>query len=137
MLNTIDISTSGLVAQRQRMNTIAGNIANAHSTRDGEGNISPFKRRLITFEADASTEENKHRGKGVEFKIEVDHETPFRQVHDPNHPDADENGYVTYPNVNMITEFVNALDASRAYEANIAAIEMTKQMTNLGLQILT
>lgn len=119
------------------MNTIAGNIANAHSTRDGDGKISPFKRRLITFAADDTTQSNQDRGKGVQFKIEIDDKTPFRHIHDPTHPDADEKGYVTYPNVNMITEFVNALDASRAYEANIAAIEMSKQMASLGMQILT
>ena len=136
MLQTIDISTTGLIAQRQRMNTIAGNIANANSTRDADGNLATFQRRLVTFAADDDPSMGKSGGVGVTYRVEIDTSTPPRRVHEPGHPDADEDGYVSYPNINMITEFVNAMEASRAYEANIAAIEMTKEMANLGLRIL-
>ena len=136
MLKSIDISTSGLIAQRQRMNTLAGNIANANSTRDADGKVSPFQRRFVTFETDSNYSDTETQGVGVKFRIETDTETPARRVHNPGHPDADEEGYVSYPNINIIQEFVDAMEASRAYEANVSAIEMSKQMANLGLRIL-
>jgi len=136
MLRTIDISTSGLVAQRQRMNTIAGNIANINTTRDADGNVAPFQRRFVRFSADTNSRNAESRGAGVTYRVDVDSQTPPRKVYDPSHGDADADGYVSYPNINMVTEFVNALEASRAYEANVAAIEITKQMTELGLKIL-
>ena len=136
MLTTIDISTSGLVAQRQRMNTIAGNIANVNTTRDAEGNPAPFQRRLITFAAADDRPDADTRGIGVTYQVEIDTSTAPRRVHEPGHPDADENGFVSYPNINLITEYVNAIGASRAYQANIAAVEMTKEMANLGLRLL-
>ena len=136
MLKGIEISTSGLVAQRQRMNTIAGNIANVHTTRDADGNLSPFQRRLVTFEADTADSGSDTTGVGVNYRVEIDTETPARRVHEPGHPDADADGYVNLPNINMITEFVNAMEASRAYEANVTAIEVTKQMAEVTLQIL-
>lgn len=136
MLRSIDISTSGLMAQRQRMNTISGNIANAFTTRDPDGNLAPFQRRLITFSTDETEGAPIERGVGVKYQVEVDSKTPPRQVHEPGHPDADENGFVSYPNINMITEFVNAMEASRAYEANVAVVEMSKAMANIGMKII-
>jgi len=136
MLRGIDLSTSGLVAQRQRMNTIAGNIANAYSTRDGDGNVSPFQRRFVTFSETSTDKINETRGVGVEFKVEIDTDKAPRMVHEPGHPDANEEGYVAYPDINMVTEFVNAVEASRAYQANVAAIDMAKQMANTALRIL-
>ncbi|MFQ5734527.1 MAG: flagellar basal body rod protein FlgC [Planctomycetaceae bacterium] len=135
MLRTIDISTSALVAQRHRLNTIAGNIAQASTTRDADGNPNPFRRRLVTFMAEEPTSES--RGSRVEFEVEQDYRHPFRQVYNPAHPDADERGIVKYPNVDTIREFSNALLATRAYEANVAVIEMTRQMAEQSLQILT
>jgi flagellar basal-body rod protein FlgC len=134
MLRAIDVSTSGLVAQRQRMNTIAGNIANAQTTIDVDGNPSPYQRRFVTFSA-TDYQEASQEGVGVDYRIEID-TSPPRRVHQPGHPQADQDGYVSYPNINMITEFVNAMEASRAYEANLAAIEMTKQMANQAMRIL-
>lgn len=135
MFHTIDISTSALVAQRQRLNTIAGNIANAGTTRDADGNLAPFQRRFVTFSAGEDLRESSG-GTGVEYQIEIDMESPSRRVYEPGHPDADADGYVAYPNINVITEFVNAMEASRAYEANVATIEMSKEMANLTLRIL-
>lgn len=136
MLKAIDISTSGLIAQRQRMNTLAGNIANVNTTRDADGNVTPFQRRFITFAADSENLQTETRGVGVRFRVEIDANKPPRLVHDPGHPDADEEGYVAYPDINLINEFVNAMEAGRAYEANVAAVEMSKQMANLSLRIL-
>jgi len=136
MLRAIDISTSGLVAQRQRMNTVAGNIANINTTRDTDGNLNPFQRRLVTFHTAEQGGAADGRPAGVEYRVEIDAHADPRRVYEPGHPDADPDGYVSYPNINLITEFVNALEASRAYEANIAAIETTKQMAQLGLRIL-
>ncbi len=136
MFRAMDISTSGLIAQRQRMNTLAGNIANINTTRDEHGNLSPFQRRLITFMADTSSESSKNGGVGVTYNVQIDTETAPRRVHDPGHPDADADGMVAMPNINLMTEFVNAVGASRAYEANIAAMEMTKTMFAQTLRIL-
>jgi len=134
MLRSIDISTSGLLAQRQRLNVIAGNIANAQTTRDADGNVAPFQRRYVAFSAPES--DDSRRGVPVQFQVEVDQQSPAREVFDPSHPDADDNGVVEYPNIDLIREFVNALDASRAYEANIAVIDMTREVAGLSLQIL-
>jgi flagellar basal-body rod protein FlgC len=136
MLTAIDISTSGLVAQRQRMNTIAGNIANMNTTRGADGNLVPFQRRIVTFSADETAPGARNGSAGVKYRVEVDTRTEPRRVHEPGHPDADADGYVSYPNINLVTEFVNALGASRAYEANVAAVEISKEMAQLGLRIL-
>ena len=136
MFRTFDISTSGLVAQRQRMNTIAGNIANINSTRDENGNVSPFQRRLVSFIADTDREDAVDRGVGVKFEVGVDRDAAPRKVYSPGHPDADKDGNVAYPSINLVTEFVNAVEASRAYEANVAAVEMTKAMAQQTLKIL-
>lgn len=135
MFESLDISTSGLVAQRQRMNTVSGNIANMSTTVDSQGNISPYQRRFITFMAEKKGSQN-DQGVGVQYRVEIDKESQPRLVHQPGHPHANENGYVAYPNINVIQEYVNAMEASRAYEANVSAIEITKEMTNLGLRIL-
>jgi flagellar basal-body rod protein FlgC len=136
MSRALEISTSGLVAQRQRMNTIAGNIANLNTTRGADGEPAPFQRRFATFSVDAGRSTEETGGLGVQYEIEVDSATAPRTQYDPSHPDADADGYVSYPNINLVTEFVNAMEASRAYQANLAAIEITKELTHLSLRIL-
>jgi flagellar basal-body rod protein FlgC len=118
------------------MNTIAGNIANLNSTRDDEGKVSPFQRRLVRFQADESGTAPAAGGVGVKFQVEVDAETKPRQVYEPGHPDADPSGYVSYPDISVTTEFVNAVEASRAYEANVAVMDITKSMFSQSLKIL-
>jgi flagellar basal-body rod protein FlgC len=135
MLKSIDISTSGLVAQRHRLDTIAGNIANVNTTRDADGNPSPFHRRLVSFHP-AARPQDAPGGVGVAFTVDTDTQSPLRRVHDPGHPDADADGYVSYPNVNLITEFVNAMEAGRAYEANVAALQITKELAEVNLRII-
>ena len=135
MFGSLDVSTSGLVAQRTRMDTIAGNIANAHATRRADGMPGAFKRRMAIFEAGDS-----RGGPGVHVAEIREDPTPGKMQHDPNHPDAIQSGqwkgYVEHSNVNSTTEMVNAMLASRAYEANIAAIEVTKHMMSATLRLL-
>lgn len=135
MLSLLDISTSGLVAQRQRLDTIAGNIANANATRNAEGQPTPFQRRFVSFHPEQQSN-SPQAGVGVGYTVEIDRSSPTRRVHEPGHPDADADGYVTYPNIDVITEFVNAMEAGRAYEANISAMEITKQLAEMSLQII-
>jgi flagellar basal-body rod protein FlgC len=135
MFKALDISTSGLVAQRQRMNTISGNIANVNTTVDSDGKASPYQRRYVTFMAEKEQAKSGNGAK-VQYRVEVDNSADPRLVHQPGHPQANEDGYVAYPNINVIQEYVNAMEANRAYEANISAIEMSKEMSNLGLRIL-
>ena len=135
MLRTLDISRSALVAQRERMNVIAGNIANAQTTRNAKGELEPFQRRYIEFFSEST-----HGGKGegeVGFRVHVDRVSTPRLDKDPGHPDADpETGYVAYPNINSFDEMANMLLASRAYEANTMAIQMTRQMAEQTLRLL-
>jgi len=135
MLHSMDISSSGLVAQRQRLNVIAGNIANSNTTRDENGTVTPFERRFVSFSARERRTEA-HGGVGVEFQVEKDKQMSPRKIYQPGHPDSGPDGFVAYPNIDLTEEFVNALEASRAYEANIAAMEMTKEMANSALRIL-
>ncbi|MCA9015265.1 MAG: flagellar basal body rod protein FlgC [Planctomycetaceae bacterium] len=136
MLKGIDISTSALVAQRQRMNTIAGNIAAVNVSYDPNGGEEPFYRRIVTFQADTESLGDESSAAGVKYKVEIDTDTPLRKTYDPGHRHADKDGNVTYPNIDVVTEFVNALEAGRAYEANISALDITKDMFNTSLRIL-
>lgn len=146
MLRALDISTSGLVAQRQRMNTVAANIANAQTTRDENGEISPYQRRVIHFKAAQQSASNGQKyvpghgltgGTAVKYEIKVDEQTPPRKAHMPGHPDAGPDGYVKMPAIDLVTEFVNALEASRAYEANVTAMEISKSMAQMSMKILS
>lgn len=132
MFGALDISTSGLVAQRTWIDTIAGNIANAQVTRRTDGEPGPFLRQVALFAAGDG-----EGGPGVHVQNVVeDRIGQPRKVYEPGHPDADENGVVSYPNVDMSTEMVNAMVAIRAYEANLTAIEATKSIMSSTLRIL-
>ncbi len=135
MLRTLEVSASGLAAQRLRMDTIAGNIAHSHTTMDETGKASPFQRRMVVLESQ-SPGETGHRGIGVTATVEVDTATVPRKIHDPSHPHADADGYVTYPNINVITEFVNALEATRAYEANVSTMQVTRSMIDSTFRLI-
>ncbi|MFK7778038.1 MAG: flagellar basal body rod protein FlgC [Gimesia sp.] len=137
MLKGIDISFSALVAQRQRMNTIAGNIAAVNVSQDPNSGESPFYRRMVTFQADTDSLDSESTGVGVKYKIEIDTDSELRKTYSPGHPHADEDGNVTYPNIDVVSEFVNALEAGRAYEANISALDISKNMFSTSLRILS
>lgn len=136
MLRTLDISTSGLLAQRLRMDTIAGNIAHAHTTQNERGEPVPFQRRLVVLQAEIDESAASQGGVPVTAEVEIDRVTPPRKVYQPGHPHADPQGYVTYPNVNILTEFVNAMEATRAYEANLTAMQLTREMIEHSFKIL-
>lgn len=146
-MSSLDVSASGLTAQRLRMDTIANNMANAETTRTSGG--GPFRRQVVVFEARQaqppgrfqqllSRQANAYIGEGVRVK-EIrelnETESPFRKVYEPSHPDADDQGYVNYPNVNVVEEMVNMISATRAYEANAKVIEATKAMAVRALEI--
>jgi flagellar basal-body rod protein FlgC len=133
MFEVLDIGASGLLAQRARMDVIAGNVANMNTTRDASGALSPFRRRIAVLEPRPVGQRG---SEGVRMaRIELD-ESPFRRKWDPGHPDAGPDGYVLYPNIDLATEQVNMLEASRAYEANITLMETTKAMLNSTLRLL-
>lgn len=125
------VSASALEAQRQRMNVIASNMANAHSTRTEEG--GPYRRRDVVFSAEP--EQAGSALEGVKISNVVTDPSPPRMIYDPGHPDADKNGFVAMPNVSVIEEMVNMMMASRAYEASVAAFNMSKSnlMNTLSL----
>ena len=139
----IDAAASGLTAERLRMDVISNNIANANTTRTEDG--TPYRRKVVTFEEKGShtpfahvlnQARDKYSGSGVKVTgVYEDTWTEMNMVYDPTHPDADENGYVTYPNVNTITEMTNLIDASRSYEANATAFEASKSMALKGLEM--
>ena len=135
MLRTLDISRSALVAQRERMNVIAGNIANANTTRNARGEPEAFQRRYVEFFSESPRGQKGETQVG--FRVHVDQSTGPRLVHDPGHPDADpETGMVAFPEINLMNEFADAVLASRAYEANTSAIQMTRQMAEQTLRLL-
>lgn len=142
LFQSFDIAASGMTAQRFRMDTIAENIANINTTRTEDG--TPYRRKIVSFQekytsptfSDALKRATEFRGDGVKVvRVAEDTTTDFIMEYDPAHPDADENGYVLYPNVNTVTEMTNLIDSSRAYEANVTAFEAVKGMANAGLRI--
>ena len=133
MFDTLDISASALTAQRVRLDTIAGNVANAHTTRDASGRVNPYRRRFAVLASGAANDPSRP---GVHVKAVKQDPSPFRQVFDPGNADADTQGFVHYPNVDLAIEYVNALEASRAYEANITTMEVTKSMINATMRLL-
>ena len=135
MLKTMDLSTSGLMAQRIRMMTIAGNLANLTSTRNEDGDLTPYQPRFTIFQT--VDEMGPNGSAGVMVREIVRDDIPPQRVFSPKHPDADANGYIHLPNINMMTEFTDAIESSRSYEANLGAMEITKSMLNQTLRIIT
>jgi flagellar basal-body rod protein FlgC len=141
VLNGMNITASGMTAQRLRLDIISQNIANVNTTRDENGN--PYRRKVVTFaEKDATPfgeilmKAAGTTGSGVKVsQIAEDNTTEMRKVYDPSHPDADADGYVTYPNVNIVQEMTDLIDASRSYEANVTAFNATKSMALKGLEV--
>ena len=135
MFSALDISTSALVAERIRLNAISSNIANMSTTRNERGEPEPYQPRYVTFQTDTDLTTS-GGGAGVKVgSVEYSNAPPVPK-HQPGHPDADAQGYVYYPAVDMTTEFVDALAASRAYEANVGVIEVTKDLAAQTLRII-
>ncbi len=158
-MTAIDISASGLKAQRIRMNSIASNVANVNTTRTEEG--GPYKRQIAVLSSQRGKEifgnyltEAKLKLEttdcchllpkkglyeertlvGADADVQLDRSPP-KMVFDPTHPDADETGYVAMPNINIVTEMVNMISASRSYEANVTAINAVKSMARRAMDI--
>ncbi|MBC8238388.1 MAG: flagellar basal body rod protein FlgC [Helicobacteraceae bacterium] len=159
-LNSFDISGYGLSAQRMRVNTISSNIANAQTTRTDEG--GPYRRKEVVFKAiDFNEHYNKALGKNTKSakyedplnegdlgkmvnpaimsvivdKISRDDSEPKLKF-DPQHPDADTNGYVAYPNINPVIEMADLVEATRSYQANVSAFQSSKDMANAAISLL-
>jgi flagellar basal-body rod protein FlgC len=143
---SFDVSATGLEAQRIRLDVIANNIANAQSTRTEDG--GPYRKRSVVFEAVGGqrtsfkkmldeADRERYLGGGVQVTKIVEQEGPeaFTEVYDPQHPDADGNGIVRYPNIRVAAEMVNLIDASRAYEANVQAMNVTRSIAAKTLEI--
>jgi flagellar basal-body rod protein FlgC len=159
-LNSFDISGYGLSAQRVRVNTISSNIANAQTTRTDEG--GPYRRKEVVFKA---IDFNDYYNKAInETTQSVSYEDPLKEgqsglkvnpaimsvivdkivrddtapkmKYEPNHPDADANGYVAYPNINPVVEMADLVEATRAYQANVAAFESAKNMANSAISLM-
>ena len=159
-LNSFDISGYGLSAQRVRVNVISSNIANAQTTRTEEG--GPYKRREVVFKAinfndvynnalSQTTQSHRYEdpldegefGKKVNpaiMSVEVEKivrdDSKPKMKYDPKHPDADANGYVAYPNINPVIEMADLVEATRSYQANVAAFQSSKEMANSAISLL-
>ena len=138
----MNISSSGMTAQRLRTDVISENIANANTTRTSKG--GPYVRKTVVLTektltkfGDVFNRTIQGVGNGVKVTaIKDDTETDMNLVYDPSHPDADENGYVLYPNVNVVTEMTNLIDATRSYEATATAFNASKAMASTGLELM-
>lgn len=142
MYGSLDIAVSGMVAQRMRMDVISANLANRDTILDAQGNPNPFRRKIgVLMQGDPSGRTGASRSMGVHMGELRDDQGEFRKVYDPKSPyarpegDPDE-GYVYYPNVDPITEQINAVEAVRAYEANATAAEVTKTMMAQALRLI-
>lgn len=138
IFGSLNISASGLSAERMRMDVISSNLANANTTRTEEG--GPYRRQEIIFtpfteQFAGAKARAAAQAVGVRVAGVVPDQTPLRQIYDPGHPDADDNGYVALPNVNVVTEMVDMISASRSYEANATAFQTAKQMAQKALDI--
>ncbi len=157
-----DIAATGMHAQRVKMDTVSSNIANVNTTRNAQGEKEVYRKKEVNFREmvmekgfnfpqgnarvkyDGNGEPYLKGGvtlgeniiaKGVMVDSITDSQNPTKIIYDPNHPDADENGYVELPNVNVVEEMVNMVSASRAYEANVTLAQTTKSMIQSALNI--
>ncbi|OPZ84205.1 MAG: Flagellar basal-body rod protein FlgC [Firmicutes bacterium ADurb.Bin419] len=139
---SLDISSSALTAQRLRMDTISQNIANVNTTRTEDG--TPYRRKVVVFEEKSpetpfseylNESSRKMVGGGVRVAKIIEDRSAFKMVYEPGHPDANEEGYVEMPNVDILTEMVNMISATRSYEANVTSINTTKSLAMKALEI--
>jgi flagellar basal-body rod protein FlgC len=159
-MDIYDITASSMTAQRLRMDTVAANLANVNTTRRPDGTIGAYRRKNITFAPMLNAQQAAQGdlqmtdkgvvngmnpqgqgnamggGVGVQvLQITEDNSTPMRMVYEPSHPDANAEGFVEYPNVNAVTEMVDMISASRAYEASVSAFQSTKSMSDATLNM--
>ncbi|MBD7915331.1 flagellar basal body rod protein FlgC [Clostridium sp. Sa3CUN1] len=130
LFNTMRISASGLSAERLRMDTVTSNITNATTTRGEDG--KPYVRKIAVFQENLDEAKGLNGVKSVGI---IDDKSPLKEVYDPTHPDANEEGYVTMPNVNLLNEMADMIAASRSYEANADTLDATKSMFTKTLEL--
>jgi len=147
IFHSINTSASALTAQRLRMDVISSNMANVDTTRGKlvNGEWEPYKRKSVVLQPKdgsfssfmdiAISKQNSETGNGVKVSKIVEDETPFKLVYDPEHPDADESGYVELPNVDPLREMVDLISATRSYEANVTVLNASKGMLMKALEI--
>lgn len=143
IFHSLNISASALTAQRVRMDVISSNMANMETTRAEyvDGRWQPYRRKMVLMqEANPSFASIFHKalnnpGNGVKVAAIAEDETPFKTVYDPDHPDADENGYVNLPNVDPLKEMVDLIGSTRSYEANVTVFNASKSMLMKALEI--
>ena len=141
MFGAIDASASGLTAERLRMDVISNNIANVNTTRTTEG--GPYRRQMVVFQSRENEQasfsiilaQKTEVGAGVRVTGIIKDNSPLRRIYEPNHPDADRDGYVNMPNINVVAEMVDMISATRSYEANVTAINSAKSMAAKALEI--
>jgi len=143
--NGFDISASALTAQRLRLDVVASNIANANTTRGKlvDGKWVPYQRKMVELQSKSPTSFSQvlehsmrdHIGEGVRVSRIVEDQSPSKLVYDPTNPDADADGYVKMPNVDILKEMVDMISASRSYEANVTALNASKSMITKALEI--
>ncbi len=142
LFQSFNINASGMTAQRFRMDVISENVANVNTTRTEDG--TPYRRKIVTFQEKDVTPFSKvlnntkeaYLGNGVKVSgVKEDTTSDYIKKYDPSHPDADADGYVSYPNVNIVTEMTNMIDASRSYEANVTAFQTSKAIALKGLEL--
>lgn len=143
LFGVMNVSGSALQAERLRAEVVAANMANANTTRTPEG--GPYQRQEVVFESAASDQGvfanhllsgNEGEVGGVKIAAVVSDKSPGLRRYDPGHPDADKNGYVTYPDINPLTEMVDLMSAARAYDLNSSAVQATKGMIDTSIDIL-
>ena len=142
LMQTIDLAAGGMAAQRTRINVVSTNLANANTTRTEDG--TPYRKKMVIFNSIPMGESFKTQlqnamGSQV-YGVEVSEVVPvpgeFKKIFDPSHPDADPAGYVYLPNVNLVQEMADMLNANRAYEANAAVVKAAKQMALKAMEVL-
>ncbi|MGL1864071.1 MAG: flagellar basal body rod protein FlgC [Pseudodesulfovibrio sp.] len=140
-MTALDIGASGMTAQRANLNVISMNMANIRTTKTLEG--GPYQRKSVSFEStpiyspfDAAMDQQKNRElHGVKVLGVTADERPFKQVYEPHHPDANDQGYVFYPDINVVEEMTNMMNATRGYESNVQTVVAVKQMFAKALRI--
>lgn len=147
IFNSFNASASALTAQRLRMDVISSNLANAETTRASQtenGQWQPYRRKMVEFQPKGETFQSHLQmamgasstpAEGVEVSEIQKDDSPFKMVFNPNHPDADENGYVAMPNVDPLKEMVDLMSTTRSYEANVTAMNASKSMLMKALEI--
>lgn len=147
IFHAFNISASGLTSQRLRMDVAASNMANAQTTRatiDENGEFQPYRRKMVAMQPNEKNFKHflhkaqagkKQPTEGVKVTHILHDNEPFKLVYDPTHPDANEEGYVSYPNVDPLREMVDIMSATRSYEANVTSLNATKDMLLKALEI--